>query len=109
LIIEPIIVIFYFPFLIILGAGLNISQKSRPVCKFLGDVSYPLYMVHYPFLWVFLSYLETHHPTMQQLYIQVPVIIILLIGLAYLILKVLDEPLRKFMKNRLRKEISAPK
>lgn len=101
---EPIIVILYFPFLVALGAGVTISRNSKPICKFLGDVSYPLYMIHYPFLWVFLSYLETHHPSMGQLYVQIPVITCLLIGFAYLILKALYEPLRKYMKGRLKKD-----
>jgi hypothetical protein len=41
---------------------------------------------------------------MGQLYVQIPVITCLLIGFAYLILKALDEPLRKYMKGRLKKD-----
>lgn len=101
---EPLIVIFYFPFLVSLGAGIRLSEKTQPICKFLGDISYPLYMVHYPFLWVFLSYLETQHPSMHQLYVQIPVITCLLIGFAWLVLKLVDEPIRKYFKDRLRKD-----
>lgn len=101
---EPLIVLFYFPLLVALGAGVTLSSGTQPVCKFLGDISYPLYMVHYPFLWVFLSYIETQHPTMRQLYVQIPVITCLLIGFAYLVLKTIDEPIRKYYRARLKKE-----
>ena len=104
---EPIIVIFYFPLLVALGAGVQMHKSVQPACKFLGDISYPLYMVHYPFLWVFLSYLETQKPSMGQLYVQIPVITCLLIAFAYFILKVIDEPVRKYLKRRLQQGFKA--
>ncbi|SEA49654.1 Peptidoglycan/LPS O-acetylase OafA/YrhL, contains acyltransferase and SGNH-hydrolase domains [Arachidicoccus rhizosphaerae] len=104
---EPIIVIFYFPLLVALGAGVRINKSVQPACKFLGDISYPLYMVHYPFLWVFLSYLETQKPSMGQLYVQIPVITCLLIGFAYIMAKFIDEPVRKYLKGRWQKGIKA--
>lgn len=104
-IVEPFIVIFYFPFLIALGAGANTSKRHQPLSKFLGDISYPLYMIHYPFLWVFLSYLETHRPSMSQLGILIPVLTILLIGFAYFIMVTVDAPVRRYLKNNLAKRL----
>ena len=104
---EPIILIFYLPILVALGAGVQMHKSVQPACKFLGDISYPLYMVHYPFLWVFLSYLETQKPSMEQLYVQIPVITCLLIAFAYFILKVIDEPVRKYLKGRLQQGFKA--
>lgn len=103
-IIEPLIVIFYFPFLISLGAGASSSKRLKPLSKFLGEISYPLYMVHYPFLWVFLSYLETQKPPLSSVWALIPVITLLLIGFAYFIMVMIEAPVRKYLKNKLSRE-----
>ncbi|RZK63125.1 MAG: acyltransferase, partial [Pedobacter sp.] len=50
---DPIIVILYFPFLVALGAGASQSYSNHKLCELSGALSYPLYMIHYPFLWLF--------------------------------------------------------
>lgn len=54
-ILDPVVVIFVFPVLVAVGAGSIVSVTSQKLCKSLGDVSYPLYVIHYPFLWLFLT------------------------------------------------------
>ena len=98
---EPLIVIFYLPFLVSLGAGAQLTNRSHKACVFLGELSYPLYMVHYPFLWVFLSYLETHKPPMSQLQLLIPVLFVSLVGFAYLIMVYVDRPIRRYLKAKL--------
>ena len=98
---DPLFVILYFPFLVALGAGAKVSFGSYKVCRFLGDISYPLYMVHYPFLWLFFSYLEVKKPPMSELIIMVPVFTLLLIGFAWLVMSYVDVPLRKYLKQKL--------
>ncbi len=40
-----------FPLIVYLGAsGKTTDKATTRICKFLGDISYPLYMVHYPFI-----------------------------------------------------------
>src|SRR5690606_25848833 len=42
-----------FPILVYLGAsGTTTGKSSIKICKLLGDISYPLYMVHYPFMYL---------------------------------------------------------
>lgn len=100
---DPLIVLIYFPFLVALGAGANLTPKFSKVCKFLGEISYPLYMIHYPFLWLFLSYMEAEKPTMDQMKVIIPIATLLLVTLAYLILKFVDIPIRNYFKNRIKK------
>ena len=102
---DPAIIIFYFPFLIALGAGASLGAKSNHGCRFLGEISYPLYMVHYPFIWVFFSYVEAKKPTMSQLEIVIPIATVLLIGLAYYVLVFFDLPLRKYFTSRMKKNL----
>ncbi len=41
----------FFPLLVYLGAsGKTTDKYTTRICNFLGDISYPLYMVHYPFI-----------------------------------------------------------
>ncbi|WP_316847233.1 acyltransferase [Pedobacter psychrodurus] len=100
---DAVTVIFYFPFLIALGAGATLTVGYDKICKFFGDISYPLYMVHYPFLWIFLSYVETKKPPMNEMVVVMIISLFLLIGLAYLIMIFLDQPIRKYFTNRLKK------
>lgn len=101
---DPIIVIFYFPFLVALGAGARLMPAFQAICKFSGDISYPLYMVHYPFLWIFLSYVETKKPGMSQMAVIIPIAVIILILFAYLIMVFIDAPLRKYFGGRFKRK-----
>lgn len=101
---EPIIVLFYFPLLVALGAGATLNPASKKTCRLSGDISYPLYMTHYPFVWVFLTYVAVVKPAMSTLWIVIPVSVILLIILAYLVMKFVDIPLRKYLKEKFLKD-----
>ncbi|WP_230383805.1 acyltransferase family protein [Pedobacter endophyticus] len=99
-IIEPIIVLFYFPLLVAMGAGTNLSPSLTKLCNLSGEISYPLYMTHYPFVWVFLTYVAVVKPSMSTLWVVIPVSVILLVLLAYLIMKFVDLPLRKYLRHK---------
>jgi peptidoglycan/LPS O-acetylase OafA/YrhL len=99
--IEPLLVIFYLPLMVILGAGASLSAKHQKINKISGDISYPLYMTHYPFIWIFLTYVAVEKPTMAHLRWVIPCSVILLIGFAWLVFKFLDYPIRRYFKNKL--------
>ncbi|MBE9583663.1 acyltransferase [Mucilaginibacter sp. JRF] len=96
--VDPLIVILYFPLFVALGAGARLGNATGKLCKFSGDISYPLYMVHYPFIWLFMSYVEKEKPTINEM---IPIMIagtISMIILAYIVMKVLDIPIRRYLK-----------
>lgn len=97
---EPIIVLFYFPLLVALGAGAVISEPLKKLCALSGEMSYPLYMTHYPFVWIFLTYVAVVKPAMSTLWVVIPLSVTLLVLLAYLIMKFVDIPLRKYLKTK---------
>jgi peptidoglycan/LPS O-acetylase OafA/YrhL len=98
--IDPLLAVFYLPFIVALGAGGCLTSLWKKGCIFLGEISYPLYMIHYPFMWLFLSYMEAMKPSLNTLVMLVPVITILLIAMAYLLLKYIDQPIRNFLIKR---------
>ncbi|OPC30539.1 acyltransferase [Elizabethkingia meningoseptica] len=93
-----------FPLLVYLGASAKATSKTTTqVCKFLGDISYPLYMVHYPFIYLYFAWVKNKNLTFTE---SLPGAIGLVVGsvlLAYLCLKVFDEPVRKYLTKRLLK------
>ena len=91
-----------FPLLVYLGASGKTTDKiTTRICKFLGDISYPLYMVHYPFIYLYYAWVKNENLTFVQ---SLPGALALVIGciiLAYLCLKLYDEPVRKFLTKHL--------
>lgn len=51
---EAVCIIGVFPIIVWLGAsGTTTDNTSRRICRFLGDISFPLYIVHYPLMYAF--------------------------------------------------------
>jgi len=100
---EPLVVLFYFPLLIALGAGASLTPNFKKICVFSGKISYPLYMTHYAVLWMFGNYYINHKPETTELTLIVITGIILLIGFAYLVMVFYDIPLRKYLSDKQRK------
>ncbi|WP_158992927.1 acyltransferase [Mucilaginibacter sp. L196] len=106
---EPVVVLFYFPLLIALGAGAMLKPGLKKVCIFLGNISYPLYMTHYAVLWMFGNYYGTHKPGTMQLAFIITAALILLVGAAYLIMIVYDFPVRKYLNNKRKERLAKQK
>ena len=100
---EPLIVLFYFPLLIAIGAGATLNQSFEKSCLFLGKISYPLYMTHYAVMWMFASYYTIYKPGTSQLTFIIISGTFLLFGLAYLTMKFYDIPVRKYLTERRKK------
>jgi peptidoglycan/LPS O-acetylase OafA/YrhL len=97
---ELLVVLFYFPFLIALGAGATLADGLKNLCLFLGKISYPLYMTHYAVLWMFGNYYLSHKPGTMQLTFIIISGLILLLGAAYLVMIAYDIPLRKYLSDK---------
>ena len=99
---DTLCAVVLFPLLVFLGASGKTTDKiTTRVCKFLGDISYPLYMVHYPFIYLYYAWVKNGNLTFGQ---SLPGAVALVVGsviLAYLCLKLYDEPVRRFLTKRL--------
>lgn len=94
--------VLFFPLIVYIGASGKTTHKiTTRLCQFLGDISYPLYMVHYPFIYLYYAWVKNENLTFTQ---SLPGAIALVIGsvvLAYLCLKLYDEPVRRFLSKHL--------
>ncbi len=97
---EPLVVILYFPLIIALGAGALLTDSFKKICVFSGNISYPLYMTHYAFIWIFASYYASHKPSTGLLALIIITGLILLTGFAWLVMVVYDIPVRKYLNSK---------
>lgn len=109
---EMLCITVVFPILIWVGAsGKTTDNASTQVCKFLGDVSFPVYIIHYPLMYLFYSWLikEKLYTFGETWYIAL-FVMVGSITLAYLCLKCYDEPVRKWLgKKWLGKKLHSKK
>lgn len=99
---EMICIAVVFPLLVCMGAsGKTTDKQSTAICKFLGDISYPLYAIHYPIMYVFYSWLiEKKLYTLEETWPVAAVVYFGSIALAYACLKLYDEPVRRWLGNK---------
>ncbi|HVW95453.1 MAG TPA: acyltransferase [Mucilaginibacter sp.] len=96
---EAACVIIAFPIVVAAGAGGQISGRWAKLCKFSGDISYPIYILHYPFIYIYTAWVATQKPAPAQI---IPVacgLFVFFIILAFLALKLYDEPVRAWLKK----------
>ncbi len=95
------VVLLLFPLIVVMGAGGAVSGRSASVCRWLGRISYPLYITHQPWLYVQMAWAKSHEELPLSVHIAVAVglfIGALLIAQASLVLY--DEPLRDWLKRK---------
>ena len=93
--------IILFPIIVYLAASGKTTDKiTTKVCKFLGDISYPLYMVHYPFIYLYYAWVKNENLTFTQSLPGAAALVIGSVILAYLCLKLYDEPVRQYLTKR---------
>lgn len=98
---EVACIICIFPIIVWLGAsGTTTDNTSRRICRFLGDISFPLYIVHYPLMYAFYMWLiKTELYTFSETW---PIAISTMacsVCIAWLSLRFYDEPVRKWLKK----------
>ncbi len=91
-----------FPLLVYAGASERITSPfTTRLCRFLGAISYPLYMVHYPFIYVYYAWVKNNNLSFAESLPGAAALVTGSLGLAYLCLKLYDEPVRRFLAKRL--------
>lgn len=101
---EAFCIIIVFPLIVYLGASnLTGNQTEQKICKFLGDLSYPLYMTHYVLVYFYVAWVSNHKGV--TLWQALPYALLTFSGaivLAYASLKLYDEPVRAWLRKKLK-------
>jgi peptidoglycan/LPS O-acetylase OafA/YrhL len=98
---DSLMVIFLFPLIVYIGAGdAGESKWVKKICVFLGDISYPIYIIHYPFIYAFYAWLANNQISFEVGFVAGLGLLAVTIILSYAILKLYDEPVRKWLARR---------
>ena len=95
-------ILILMPLVVMMGAGSQIKgEKSAKVCNFLGEISYPLYITHYPLMYMQMNWAWSHPDAPAYAHVMVCIGCFLLsIGIAYACLKLYDIPVRKWLTEK---------
>ena len=102
---DAVCILFIFPLIVLVTAGSSTTGKvvERSV-RFLGNISYPLYIVHYPVMYLFYAWLIKHGLySLSDAWYMVICVFVSSILLAYLCVKFYDIPLRQWLTKRFGK------
>lgn len=100
---EAICILVCFPLIVAMGAGSSVTgSRSSAINKFLGEISYPLYITHYPLIYMQMSWVDSHKDAPIGTHIFISVSIFLLsILVAYGAFKLYDMPVREWLKKKM--------
>lgn len=99
---NAVCILVLFPLVIVMGAGSDVKgKKSVALCKSFGRISYPLYITHFPWTFVQMQWAVSHKdaPLSQHVFVSVGIYVIC-VAIAYAVLKLYDEPVRRWLKER---------
>ena len=98
---DALTIILVFPVIVFIGASGTVSGKYLPkLSQFLGDISYPIYITHYPLIYLYTAWVSSNKYGLDKAWPAGLGLFLASIALAYAYLKWYDEPLRKWLSKR---------
>jgi peptidoglycan/LPS O-acetylase OafA/YrhL len=96
---EAAVAMALFPAIILSGAHSRIGRTELALCKFAGRISYPLYILHYPFLLIYMNFVIFRKPPPLLAHLAAAGTFALVVAVAWLALKLYDEPARRWLRG----------
>lgn len=98
---ESFSIILVFPLIVAIGAGSQITGKfAQKACKFLGDISYPIYITHYALIYTYTAWVVDNKVPYATGIWWGALLVVASVIIAYACLKLYDEPVREWLKKR---------
>lgn len=102
---DLICTFFIFPAVVYIGAsGKTTDIRSTRICNFLGVISYPIYIIHYPAMYLFYAWVWNYGYSFSEVWPVTIIIFIILIPVAYLFVRYYDEPVRKWLMSKFKRD-----
>ncbi len=90
----------FAPALVWTGSSVDLSATQTRLCRYLGDLSYPIYALHYPiFCWVngvIQAFTGGKNPTLETL-----VVVFAVLAASHLFFQLYDKPVRSYLDRRV--------
>lgn len=99
---ESVCILLFFPLIVMMGAGSQlVGKRTTATCKFFGQISYPLYMTHFPLVYMQKAWASSHAdaPTSTHIFVCIGIFLTAIL-IAYASLKLYDQPIREWLKQR---------
>lgn len=99
---EAVCVIVLFPLIVAIGAGeKSVDGVSVRTARFFGDLSYPLYITHYPLIYIYTGWVVDKKVPAAQGALVGAGVFVAAVAIAYACLKLYDEPARRWLAGKL--------
>jgi peptidoglycan/LPS O-acetylase OafA/YrhL len=96
-------VLILFPLILIAGRHSAGSDATLRLCKAAGRLSYPLYITHYPFVYVYMNWVATTPATGGMTALVAVSLYLFTLAFAGVAWRFWDEPIRARLLARLRR------
>ncbi len=107
---ESFCIILVFPLIVAIGAGGQIkSAFSAKICKLLGDISYPIYITHYPLIYWYTAWVVDNKVSLEDGFLPGIALLVASIVLAFVCLKLYDEPVRNWLQKKVGSKVQSDK
>jgi peptidoglycan/LPS O-acetylase OafA/YrhL len=95
---DSVVIFGVLPILLWLGSAYDMPERLQPLASMLGDISYPLYAIHFPVLQV-IDFAARHYFHIAILPTAIAAIFSS-IALSWLLLTFYDEPVRAYLRGK---------
>lgn len=104
---DSLSIILIFPLIVYIGASGRLNGKiPQKLNRFLGDISYPLYITHYPLIYMYAAWVDnngyldkTSGVSLPLILVSVSVLIVAIL-IAYASSRLYDIPVRKWLTKK---------
>lgn len=98
---ECFCLLIMFPLIVWLGAGGKVNgKKASKLCQFLGDISYPVYITHFPIAYTYMAWVTNNGLSLEQSWPAGLLCLVAAIATAYTSMKLYDIPVREWLRKR---------
>lgn len=104
---EAACIILLFPLIVAIGAGEkdvakgNWDGPSVRIARFFGDLSYPLYITHYPLIYIYTGWVVDRKVGPAQGALVGAGVFVLAVAIAWACLKLYDQPVRRWLARKV--------
>jgi peptidoglycan/LPS O-acetylase OafA/YrhL len=99
---EAACVMLLFPLIVAIGAGeKDVDGPSVRIARFFGDLSYPLYITHYPLIYIYTGWVVDKKVPPAQGALVGAGVFVAAVAIAWACLKLYDEPTRRWLAGKL--------
>ena len=91
-----------FPAVVFAALRTSIGPRTKAVCAWAGDISYPLYLIHFPIVIFAIGLAYNKNTSALYKYLSVPVMLVFCVLAAWACLELYDKPVRGLLGRWLK-------